>query len=319
MIKTWLKCAVFLIGCLITPAGHALQDGTLLLDPGHGGDGSAWGQRNCNACHLLFFIHDGLPIRQIVRSKGYASCAGCHGQNGTEASRPCGICHNSQDLPAAPILSGPNNHNFVVGEVSGLSDRDCLSCHEASNMDGRFEPEVDLTVFPNRYGKPEKAERIYQFCLRCHNLDHQQAGFEITGRNRRHPLVAMDNNYRFIDMHGLPKGSGERLYAGLVPDYKYATVVDCTDCHAMHGTHNDKLIIDESRKGMFNLKDQHNFLIDVRDGDYSQLCVVCHRMQSIVEEGDIDTGNGLSGVHLTGSDDDCRVCHTHGQAVQTGL
>jgi len=52
-------------------------------------------------------------------------------------------------------------------------------------------------------------------------------------------------------------------------------------------------------------------------GDYSQLCVTCHQMQDIVEQGAQNTGNGLSGVHQVGGD--CRVCHVHGMAVQTGL
>ncbi len=318
-MKQFYKSIFILLSMLLAQNSLALQDGTILLDPGHGGDGSGWGQKNCNACHLLFFIHDGLPIREIARKKGYQSCTGCHGQNGTDAVRPCGICHNSQDLPVSPILSGRENHNFEVGRVRNLNDQQCLSCHEASDMDGVFESDVDLTVFPNRFGKSPEYGRIYEFCLRCHNDDHQQAGFEITPRYRRDPLVAMDKNYRFIDMHGLPKGSGERIYAGLVPDYQYSTIVDCTDCHAMHGTHNPKLIVDESRKGMMSLNASKNYSIDVHEGDYSQLCVVCHRMQNIVEDGALNTGNGLSGVHMTGSDDDCRVCHTHGQAVQTGL
>jgi hypothetical protein len=40
-------------------------------------------------------------------------------------------------------------------------------------------------------------------------------------------------------------------------------------------------------------------------------------MSDIVEQGDQDTGNGLSGVHQVSSD--CRVCHVHGMAAQTGL
>ncbi len=88
----------------------------------------------------------------------------------------------------------------------------------------------------------------------------------------------------------------------------------------MHGTHNPKLILDRSDVGATLLADHLRFqpiLVDIDGGDYSQLCVVCHAMEAIVEDGAVDTGNGFSGVHEVGTD--CTTCHTHGNAVQTGL
>lgn len=309
---------------MVNTTDVSLDEGKLLLTPRHGrnGDGSAWGQPDCDNCHAVSLIHDNAPaIRQIVRDKGYPSCTGCHGNNGTNRERQCIICHNPQDLPYAPLQADAKNHNFDVSEISPLNDEDCLQCHDSSDMDTNWEINIDLTLIPDKAGR--KAEYLHssEFCIRCHNRDHQQPGFEMTGLDFRHPLIAMEDNYRFIDMHGLPKGSGERTYAGMRDDnYRYGTVVDCIDCHAMHGTHNDKLIINSSETGAFKLDEHFRFtpyLVDVHAGDYSQLCVLCHKMDAIVEDVDLDTGNGLSGVHMTASD--CRTCHTHGQAVQTGL
>jgi hypothetical protein len=88
----------------------------------------------------------------------------------------------------------------------------------------------------------------------------------------------------------------------------------------MHGTHNKKLIVDRSDKGMTKLDPEIRelpILVNVFDGDYSQLCVTCHSMEKLVEQGNEDTGNGLSGVHQVGTN--CTACHVHGLAAQTGL
>jgi len=317
MIKSILFIGLALIAFANTSL--AFENGNIILNSNHGGDGSAWGQSQCSGCHILNFLHKGLPIQKIARDKGYQNCSGCHGNNGTQIERPCIVCHNSSDLADSPILSGAENHNFEVNKSSTLTDQQCLSCHNASNMNGVFEPAIDLTAFTDQSGIKQAYDKSYQFCLACHNLDHQQVGYEISGKDYRNPLVAMENNYHFIDMHGKPKGSGLRTYSGLVAGYQYKTIVECTDCHAMHGTHNTKLIIDESRKGAKQLQSNINYPIDVYQGDYSQLCVICHSMEQIVEDGALDTGNSLSGVHMTGNNSDCRECHTHGLAVQTGL
>jgi len=145
-------------------------------------------------------------------------------------------------------------------------------------------------------------------------------GFEIIDRNFDDPLIAVEDAFHFIDQHGLVDGTGLRTYAGLRPGYQYRTVVACTDCHAMHGTDNAKLIIDSSQKGVTQLNVSIREVahsVTVNNGDYSQLCVLCHQMQVIVDDGDLETGNGLAGVHEVGSD--CRTCHTHGEAIQAGL
>ena len=302
----------------------SLENNQLLLTPTHGGDGSAWEQSDCAACHVRRNIHNteaGEPIRDIVLDTGYDSCTGCHGQNGTSAKRECVLCHNSDLLPKSPVMEDKKNHNFSVDKDSELSDKQCLACHDSSDMDGEFEASVDLTHYPNQGGLDLPYRNQTEFCLRCHNLDKQQPGFEMDARFSRDPLVMMELNYRYIDKHGYPKGSGQRLYAGLrESDYEYGTLVGCTDCHAMHGTHNEKLIMDRSDTGAFLLNDElreQPVFIDVEKGNYAQHCVVCHESEFPVEETDEDTGNGLNGVHeVSGS---CLSCHVHGMAVQTGL
>ena len=302
----------------------SLKNNHILLTPTHGGDGSAWGQSDCAVCHVRRNIHTagaGRPIRDIVLAAGYESCTGCHGQNGTSSPQRCSICHNRNLLPQSPLMENAKNHNFSVNKDSALSDRNCLACHDASDMDGQFEPSVDLTHYPSQGGLDLPYRNQTEFCLRCHNQDKQQPGFEMKARFPRDPLVMMELNYRYIDKHGYPKGSGERTYAGLrESDYQYGTLVECTDCHAMHGTHNEKLIIDRSDTGASLLNPELRGLpvfIDVERGNYAQHCVVCHESESSVEATGEDTGNGLNGVHRVSGP--CLACHVHGMAVQTGL
>ena len=312
----------------------SLAKNNLILTARHGGDGSAWGMPNCKGCHVLTVIHKKAPkIRDIVEDKGYSTCSGCHGSNGTGLAKRCGICHNAQDLPAKPFQTGAHQHDFKVKRTRPLADKDCQTCHKSSDMDGQFELNVDLTRFRDAAGQRSGYKTESEFCTRCHNRSHQQPGFRIRNKDLKDPLVAMEDNYAFIDMHGWPQASGVRTYAGLREGgYRYGDVkpVNCTDCHAMHGTRNSKLILDDSRKGMVKLNRAFRFQppknievfdtaeIVVNGKNYAQLCVMCHDMQTIVEDGALDTGNGLSGVHDVRRD--CTECHVHGGGAQgTGL
>ena len=300
----------------------SLVNNQILLTPNHGGDGSAWGKTDCSACHVRRNIHKTAPkIRDIVLQVGELSCVGCHGQNGTTAKRQCILCHNEQLLPKKPIMEQAKNHNFTLLADSKLTDADCLACHTASDMDGQFEPDIDLAHYPVQSGLNLPYRNQTEFCLRCHNQDRQQPAYKMEVRFKRDPLVTMAVNYQHIDKHGYPKGSGQRTYAGLRDSsYQYGTLVECTDCHAMHGTHNKKLIIDRSDTGAFLLNQSLRELpvyIHVEKGNYAQLCVVCHQSEFNVEAVAENTGNGLRGVHqVAGS---CLDCHVHGMAAQTGL
>ena len=203
-------------------------EGKLILDATHGGNGYAWGRANCDSCHALGVIHASLDnIRSIVKTKGYATCTGCHGRNGTNESEPrrCGVCHNDTDLPQSPPLQGQHAHGFAVGKVAALGDAQCLVCHDASNMDGRFDNNQDLTRFPDARQVFTAYNNVSDFCLRCHNRDHQQVGFEIVDDS----LTAVDDEFHLINKHGYQDGSGERSYAGLRTGYTYKRVGDCTD------------------------------------------------------------------------------------------
>ncbi len=298
----------------------SLLNNQLMLTPNHGGDGSAWGQAECMNCHVLRGIHRTAPaIKPIVQNTGYASCAGCHGQNGTAIKRECVLCHNKQLLPKSPIMQEAKNHNFKLEQDSVLTDEDCLACHKSSDMDGKFEPKIDLTHF-NLKGLDLPYQSGSDFCLRCHNQDNQQVGYTMQARFERDPLVKMALNYKHLDYHGTPKGGGNRTYTGLRDGYSYKTNVECSDCHAMHGTHNEKLIIDRTDAGVSLLNDairMQPINVHIEEGNYAQLCVTCHQSVHDVEETNEDAGNGLSGVHqVSGS---CLDCHTHGMAAQTGL
>lgn len=311
------------------PAGFAytvsVQTGNLLLTPRHGGDGSAWGKANCAACHFITHLHRNAPnIRPIVLWKGFGTCTGCHGSNGTSAPRLCTVCHNSSDLPASPRQSGVYKHDFSVSEHRGLGDPDCLTCHVKADMDGKFELNVDLTPLRDAFGQRSPYFDLTDFCLRCHNRDHRPAGVRIRKRPRyghNDPLVAIEDDYFNIDRHGWVNG-GQGPYRGLrASRYRYPQEVPCADCHVMHGTKNGKLILDDTRKGVTGLAEamRHKpYRVRVRKGNYAQLCVLCHQMEDpSVEQGSLDTGNGLSGVHDVTSD--CSECHTHGEPVKGGL
>ncbi len=186
---------------LIQPAEAAktldvsLEKGQLLLTPRHGGDGMGWGKEKCVACHFLNSIHKEAPnIRSIVDRKGFETCTGCHGQNGTQAVRQCAICHNGKDLPDSPLLQGKHTHDFSVQEVKALNDANCMICHVSSDMDGTFEPDVDLTLPKQAQQLEIPFQNVSEFCVRCHNQNHQQPGFPMQARFPRDPLVTMDLN-----------------------------------------------------------------------------------------------------------------------------
>ncbi len=317
-----LPLILLLTGCGIeADESMSLRDaGHLILGSGHGGDGSAWGLADCAACHPLTLIHRQAPrIRGIVQDKGYDSCAGCHGGNGVQQPRRCVLCHNPTDLPAHPPGDGVNGHDFVTPGREPLRDDQCLACHVASDMDGRFDINRDLTRFADASGLATPYASLSDFCLRCHNRDHQQSGFDITTTAFDDPLVAIEDAWRYSDKHGEVAGGG-RTYAGLRNDYVYPSRVACTDCHAMHGTQNAGLIIDRSDRGASRLTAdfrQQAWPVTTDEGDFSQLCVLCHAMETVLEQGGVDTGNGLRGVHRLG--EDCRPCHRHGEAAQAGM
>jgi hypothetical protein len=302
------------------PAAVSLQSGNLILSMDHGGGGSAWGLASCDSCHALQTLHAQADmIREITRRKGYASCTGCHGDNGSGAARQCQLCHNHQDLPASPYLDGMHRHGFVKNATAALSDEQCVSCHRSSDMNGIFELTRDLTVFADQHGLQTPYSRLSDFCLRCHNRDHQQTDFPVIAEYNS-ALVASEEYYRHTDRHGLPDGSGQHSFGGLRSAYDYGTIVDCSDCHAMHGTANQALIIDNSLKGASRLDATLRtkpYVIATGAGNFSQLCVMCHRMGVELDDALVDTGNGLSGVHQVSGD--CAECHRHGEAVQAGM
>ncbi len=298
------------------PPGPRVAAGEgLLLDARHG-DGLAWGRDDCAACHPLAAIHRDAPrIRPLVRAKGYAACTGCHGDNGSGAPRRCLLCHGGHGV-AAPRLAGARAHAF--GADGPLDDGACLRCHPAADMDGRFEPARDLGPVPGPDGLPAAPASVDAFCLGCHDPGPRRRDSGLDGLPADDPRLAIGPAWRHLDAHGLPAGSGARTYAGLRPPYRYPQVVPCSDCHAVHGSDNPALLADHGRQAAHRLPAAlRDRPIPIRDGDFAPLCVLCHAMAVPVEAAAEDAGNGLAGVHRVGGD--CRPCHRHGLAVQTGL
>jgi len=312
---------LLLTACNSSTNNNLSSDTDILLDSSHGGGGAAWGLSNCDACHAIGVIHKNEDnIRDIVKEKGQATCTGCHGSNGTDTERQCLICHNKNGLPKSPLQSGKHKHDFDTTADTSLQDTQCIDCHYASDMDGIFEINRDLTRYSDKNGVDSPYANGTDFCLRCHNRDHQQTDFQIINKTFNDPLIAIEDTYTLVDKHGEINSSGTGTYAGLRTDYIYGSRVECTDCHAMHGTDNIKLIIDQSDKGSSRLASSIRSLphsVQISGNNYSQLCVLCHNMETLQDQGDIDTGNGLSGVHITGNS--CIECHSHGEAIQAGL
>ncbi len=314
-----LWSVVILTGCVSSGEEPtvSLASGNLIVDESHA-DGGAWGLPDCSACHALSTIHgDADLIRGITKDKGFDTCAGCHGSNGTSIARRCIICHNSTDLPTAPRQQGRFSHHYTRDVAGTMNDADCLSCHDASDMDGRFELNQDLTHYPDQNRLITHYSSLSDFCLRCHNRDHQQPGYEITDTAYEDPLIAIEEAFIYVDKHGAIDGLGTRTYAGLRGDYSYASEVPCTDCHAMHGTENGGLILDSTATGFSLLNESQTYDVITNGTDYTQLCVVCHLMETLLDDGATDAGNGLSGVHQVGGD--CYICHSHGESIQAGM
>lgn len=178
-LTLWSLCALWqiliLIGCGGTETAEVTQgSGSILLSKAHGGEGAAAGLPSCESCHPLSVIHAnaGSAVRDKVMGKGYGTCMGCHGDNGTGNKRECLVCHNETDMPDLPDQSGHYSHTFVAGSVGKISDEGCLYCHASTNMNGKFELNVDLAKLGDAQGNYTPYDSVNDFCTRCHTNGH---------------------------------------------------------------------------------------------------------------------------------------------------
>lgn len=322
-VIVWAVCLLLLLPMQAVLAGTVSQaSGNLLLGPDHG-HGEAWGRKKCSNCHAMQRIHKTVPkIKAIVKRKGFATCTGCHGNNGTNAKKLCLVCHNQVDLPLKPVRGGRHRHDFNSKKDLMTTSRQCIVCHRASDMDGVFELDQDLTLFNDALVGKRPYNNISEFCLRCHNRDHQQKKWRIKHAGKRDQSLRAEENYQLIDKHGIPDGDGNGIYSGFRNGtYAYSTIVQCTDCHTLHGTRNKSLIIQNSLQGVPLLEKgfrEQKIKVKIVGEDYSDLCVLCHKMTTVIQGGDIPTRNGLTGVHFN-EGTNCITCHNHGEEVQKGL
>ena len=322
------RCWCVLLMCLVLPLDATLAKtvsqaaGNLQLDSTHG-NGEAWGKSKCSSCHVLSRLHRSVPnIKAIVDQKKFATCTGCHGSNGTRAERQCIVCHNENDLPQSPVRGGRHRHDFNSKKDLKTTSQQCVVCHQASDMDGRFEWDRDLTQFDDSLVGKQSYSNTSEFCLRCHNDSHQQKKWPIKHAGQRDQSKRAEDHYRNTDAHGVRDGNADGLYHGLrAGRYAYQTVVDCVDCHTLHGTKNPSLLIENSRQGVLLLDEafrKQNWAVDVVGEDVSDLCVLCHEMKTVIDGGDTPTRNGLSGVHFN-EGTNCLTCHNHGEEANKGL
>lgn len=345
-----IACLGLLIGQPAQAGVVSQEGGNLLVDRSHG-NGEAWGKSKCSNCHTLQRMHAGVPkIKAVVDSRGFTTCTGCHGSNGTKASRQCTTCHNSKDMPLSPLRGGKHRHDFNTVKDFKTSSKQCVVCHDNSDMDGTFELDKDLAMFDDAIYGEMPYQSISEFCLRCHNDEHQQKAWPLKNAKPRDQSLRADDYFHRVDVHGVPGGDGRGWYNGLRSGtYEYKSVVECTDCHTLHGTKNPNLIIEDARQGLSlldkTIRDSgckvvvKGVLVDhacaiavdgveftnsagkktkVDKGDYRDLCVMCHNMTTVGDGGDTPAPNGLSGVH-TDQGTDCKGCHNHGEATQKGL
>ncbi|MCP4296079.1 MAG: hypothetical protein GY786_10770 [Proteobacteria bacterium] len=293
---------------------NSQSSGKIVLTQSHGDYPAAWGKENCSSCHPIHKIHDNaLNLKKIVNEKGYDSCFGCHGDNGTGHSRPCLLCHNLSDLPEKPYLEAGNQHNFQTPN-SYMTDSDCVICHISSDMDGQWSLNTDLSQIPDARNDLSSYQGEKEFCFRCHNDSHQQAEFLITGYDSSHPKTGIEFFYSSTDSHGVVDGTGTKAYSGLRAGYRYQSEVKCSDCHQIHATENNALILDHSKRGVGSLGGSFQspgYNVATPDGNYAQLCVLCHVTSAGSLSGQ-DSGNGLSGLHSISGD--CTACHYHGKS-----
>ncbi len=326
-----------------TPTG-AIVAPRLLSSDLHGG-GIGWARQDCLLCHPMTkveVVHGRVPaiknslIRLAARldSGAQGACLACHDTNGLEpaTSRRCLICHgDNQVVAGAAKFSGEHQHTISDPGGAGLKDGECLTCHHRSDMDGTFDPDVDLTGFGadqdySGYGG------LNDFCLACHDI----SGVNVGGREILPPPLRFpefpetaeftDLKRTFVgsegdplrltaDIHGFKDGRAAAAKSsgnGYRSGYEDRMVLACTDCHQVHSSANPYLITESgaSAAKLAAADPTRSAAINIGDGRrFNELCALCHYHES----GPV-AANGLREIiHAAGGvSGDCVSCHYHG-------
>ena len=324
-----------------TPTGPIVAPRLLSSDL-HGG-GSGWARQDCLICHTMTkveVVHNRAPniknsLIRLADRRGsgvQGACLACHDSNGLDplTSRQCLICHgDNQVLAGAAKFSGEHKHTISNQGGALMEDGDCLICHQRSDMDGSFDPNVDLTSFGanvdySGYGG------LNNFCLACHDISGVNVGgreilppplrfpefpetAEFTDLKRTFAGSEGDPSRLTADIHGFKDGLAVAAKSNKYRvGYEDRMVLACTDCHQVHSSSNPYLVTESGASAAKLAADDPaaSAAINIGDGRrFNELCALCHYH----EDGPL-AANGLQEiVHAAGGiSGDCVSCHYHG-------
>jgi len=289
--------------------------------------GEAWKNDSCYQCHS----QDELTDIHSYNSKLAESftkisdtdtgvCLYCHGDNGianlSGDDYQCNLCHkNSSIVSGSNMFAGLHQHD--LNGNNEMSGDDCVKCHGLSDMNGTFNPGLDLNQSTGSYSD------ISGFCLTCHDAN---GAFEILP-----PALQFDNDTGNIlntylgigsteterkltaDVHGFGDGTGEKppeSFGTFRGDYDFNMQISCLSCHEVH-TSDNKFLIAENGSGA-DLADENvrSSEIIVSGNNFGELCALCHTNEE---------SSGLSEfVHKSPYSSNCTECHYHGAGYDNG-
>ena len=297
-IGLYLVFLVFLTGC-----GGEQGRGTLLTHENHP-DG--WRKSNCLACHQSF-DHGEIYKKEIERAlttvgkeNSIQICSACHGTNGfssSEVRTRCLVCHEEREELHFYVQKTTSFHDFNGN--GKLDDTDCMVCHPFSNMNGIFEPALDL-----------REKDVETLCLNCHRE------------------VAV--HFLTTDWHGRANSPSAVEFQQV--NYKGQSVfstnrsLSCVQCHNPHASGNPSLLIEKAGEVLvikdsgklitplegsfvgvvsfdgksYELSDPEQLkdYLNLKVNDIPSLCSLCHTKKINPQE---HYGN------------DCINCHAHGK------
>jgi predicted CXXCH cytochrome family protein len=250
----------------------------------------------------------------------YLSCMACHGTNGVSVAdggvQRCLICHGRTDIfPAGAFGDATIFTKAVVHDIKGtgsLTDDICIICHDRPDMNGVFDPAVDLTNFSGT------ASSINDFCLSCHDANGASGilspalTFDPDFTNLRDTFLGFGSTeverLMTADIHGAKTGGVPLFGVFRGTTYKNGMVLSCVECHYPHSSGNPYLITESGASTKVDNSTVLKATVKVTNNRFNELCALCH-----TNPDGADAGNGLHEVvHKGFTLTDCTDCHFHG-------